>query len=144
MPGRKIEESTTTKLFSICRAHPYTRGLMASMSAFPCQDRKRRLPEISGKSLPSLRGENLLPAAPSSPRCAYAVRPFGVGSAWCCARLATSYRCACHRPSACWPHMVAAMSVADRRVEDLRSILRSSKVFLCTLLTTGRQGGSTA
>ena len=67
--GRKIEEAATTELFDR-PAHPYTRGLMASMPRFRGKDRKRRLAEIAGM-VPSLREP--IAGCAFAPRCAYAV-----------------------------------------------------------------------
>jgi peptide/nickel transport system ATP-binding protein len=88
--GRKIEEAATTELFDR-PAHPYTRGLMASMPRFRGKERKRRLAEISG-IVPSLREP--IPGCAFAPRCAYAVarcgaeapvlRPIGNGHTVAC------------------------------------------------------------
>ena len=51
--GRKIEEAATAELFDR-PAHPYTRGLMASIPRLRAKNRKRRLAEIPG-IVPSLR-----------------------------------------------------------------------------------------
>ena len=67
--GRKIEEAGTTELFDR-PAHPYTRGLMASMPRLRARNRKRRLAEIPG-IVPSLREE--IVGCAFAPRCAYAV-----------------------------------------------------------------------
>jgi peptide/nickel transport system ATP-binding protein len=67
--GRKIEEATTAELFDR-PAHPYTRGLMASIPRLRAKNRKRRLAEIPG-IVPSLR-EPIVGCA-FAPRCAHAV-----------------------------------------------------------------------
>ncbi len=67
--GRKIEEAATTELFDR-PAHPYTRGLMASIPRLRGKNRKRRLAEIPG-IVPSLREP--IEGCAFAPRCAYAV-----------------------------------------------------------------------
>ena len=67
--GRKIEEAATTELFDR-PAHPYTRGLMASIPRLRAKNRKRRLAEIPG-IVPSLREP--IEGCAFAPRCAYAV-----------------------------------------------------------------------
>jgi peptide/nickel transport system ATP-binding protein len=67
--GRKIEEAATTELFDR-PAHPYTRGLMASIPRLRGKTRKRRLAEIPG-IVPSLREP--IEGCAFAPRCAYAV-----------------------------------------------------------------------
>jgi peptide/nickel transport system ATP-binding protein len=67
--GRKIEEASTAELFDR-PAHPYTRGLMASIPRLKSKNRKRRLAEIPG-IVPSLREP--IEGCAFAPRCAYAV-----------------------------------------------------------------------
>jgi peptide/nickel transport system ATP-binding protein len=67
--GRKIEEAPILELFDR-PAHPYTRGLMASIPRFHGAGRKRRLAEIPG-IVPSLR-EPIVGCA-FAPRCRYAI-----------------------------------------------------------------------
>jgi peptide/nickel transport system ATP-binding protein len=67
--GRKIEEAATGELFDR-PAHPYTRGLMASILRFRGRARKRRLAEIPG-IVPSLREP--ITGCAFAPRCAHAV-----------------------------------------------------------------------
>jgi peptide/nickel transport system ATP-binding protein len=70
--GRKIEEAPILELFDR-PAHPYTRGLMASMPRFrgrAAGARKRRLAEIPG-IVPSLREP--IEGCAFAPRCPYAV-----------------------------------------------------------------------
>ena len=67
--GRKIEEAATGELFDR-PAHPYTRGLMASIPRLRGKARKRRLAEIPG-IVPSLREP--IEGCAFAPRCAYAV-----------------------------------------------------------------------
>jgi peptide/nickel transport system ATP-binding protein len=67
--GRKIEEAPTGELFDR-PAHPYTRGLMASIPRLKAKNRKRRLAEIPG-IVPSLREP--IQGCAFAPRCAYAV-----------------------------------------------------------------------
>jgi peptide/nickel transport system ATP-binding protein len=67
--GRKIEEAGVLELFDR-PAHPYTRGLMASIPRFRGRARKRRLAEIPG-IVPSLR-EPIVGCA-FAPRCRFAV-----------------------------------------------------------------------
>ncbi len=67
--GRKIEEAGVLELFDR-PAHPYTRGLMASIPRFRGAARKRRLAEIPG-IVPSLR-EPIVGCA-FAPRCRYAL-----------------------------------------------------------------------
>ena len=67
--GRKIEEAPVLELFDR-PAHPYTRGLMASIPRFRAATRKSRLAEIPG-IVPSLR-EPIVGCA-FAPRCGYAV-----------------------------------------------------------------------
>jgi peptide/nickel transport system ATP-binding protein len=88
--GRKIEEAATTELFDR-PAHPYTRGLMASIPRLRGKTRKRRLAEIPG-IVPSLREP--IEGCAFAPRCAYAVercrvetpalRPVGDGHVVAC------------------------------------------------------------
>jgi peptide/nickel transport system ATP-binding protein len=88
--GRKIEEAGTTELFDR-PAHPYTRGLMASIPRLRGKNRKRRLAEIPG-IVPSLREP--IEGCAFAPRCAYAVdrcrhetpelRPVGDGHVVAC------------------------------------------------------------
>jgi len=66
--GRKIEEAPIVELFDH-PAHPYTRGLMASMPRLGRLARQRRLTEIPG-IVPSLR-EPIVGCA-FAPRCAFA------------------------------------------------------------------------
>ena len=67
--GRKIEEAATGEQFDR-PAHPYTRGLMASIPRLKAKNRKRRLAEIPG-IVPSLREPT--EGCAFAPRCAYAV-----------------------------------------------------------------------
>jgi len=70
--GRKIEEAPILELFDR-PAHPYTRGLMASIPRYhgrAAGGRKRRLAEIPG-IVPSLREE--IQGCAFAPRCPYAV-----------------------------------------------------------------------
>jgi peptide/nickel transport system ATP-binding protein len=67
--GRKIEEASVLELFDR-PAHPYTRGLMASIPRFRAANRRRRLAEIPG-IVPSLRDP--IAGCAFAPRCAYAV-----------------------------------------------------------------------
>jgi peptide/nickel transport system ATP-binding protein len=67
--GRMIEEATILELFDR-PAHPYTRGLMASIPRFRGAARKRRLAEISG-IVPSLREP--IEGCAFAPRCPYAI-----------------------------------------------------------------------
>jgi peptide/nickel transport system ATP-binding protein len=67
--GCKIEEAATTELFDR-PAHPYTRGLMASIPRLRAKNRKRRLAEIPG-IVPSLREP--IEGCAFAPRCVYAV-----------------------------------------------------------------------
>jgi len=67
--GRKIEEAATAELFDR-PAHPYTRGLMASIPRLRAKNRKRRLAEIPG-IVPSLREP--IEGCAFAPRCAHAV-----------------------------------------------------------------------
>ena len=67
--GRKIEEAGTTELFDR-PAHPYTRGLMASIPRLRGKNRKRRLAEIPG-IVPSLREP--IAGCAFAPRCAFAI-----------------------------------------------------------------------
>jgi peptide/nickel transport system ATP-binding protein len=67
--GRKIEEAATVELFDR-PAHPYTRGLMASIPRLRAKNRKRRLAEIPG-IVPSLREP--IEGCAFAPRCAHAV-----------------------------------------------------------------------
>ncbi len=88
--GRKIEEASTTELFDR-PAHPYTRGLMASIPRLRGKTRKRRLAEIPG-IVPSLREP--IEGCAFAPRCVYAVarcrleapalRPIGDGHIVAC------------------------------------------------------------
>ena len=88
--GRKIEEAATTELFDR-PAHPYTRGLMASIPRLRATTRKRRLAEIPG-IVPSLREP--IEGCAFAPRCGYAVarcrietpalRPVGNGHVVAC------------------------------------------------------------
>jgi peptide/nickel transport system ATP-binding protein len=91
--GRKIEEAPILELFDR-PAHPYTRGLMASLPRFRATGaagRKRRLTEIPG-IVPSLREP--IEGCAFAPRCPYAVercrieppplRPIGEGHASAC------------------------------------------------------------
>jgi len=88
--GRKIEEAATGELFDR-PAHPYTRGLMASIPRLRAKNRKRRLAEIPG-IVPSLREP--IEGCAFAPRCAYAVarcrvespelRPIGTGHVVAC------------------------------------------------------------
>src|SRR5437868_2969746 len=88
--GRKIEEAATTELFDR-PAHPYTRGLMASIPRLRGKTRKRRLAAIPG-IVPSLREP--IEGFAFAPRCAYAtdrcrlepppLRPIGEGHASAC------------------------------------------------------------
>ena len=67
--GRKIEEAPILELFDR-PAHPYTRGLMASIPRYGGgRARKRRLAEISG-IVPSLRDP--IEGCAFAPRCVYA------------------------------------------------------------------------
>jgi peptide/nickel transport system ATP-binding protein len=67
--GRKIEEAATGELFDR-PAHPYTRGLMASIPRLRAKNRKRRLAEIPG-IVPSLREP--IEGCAFAPRCAFAI-----------------------------------------------------------------------
>jgi peptide/nickel transport system ATP-binding protein len=67
--GRKIEEAATIELFDR-PAHPYTRGLMASIPRLRGKNRQRRLAEIPG-IVPSLREP--IEGCAFAPRCPYAV-----------------------------------------------------------------------
>ena len=70
--GRKIEEAPILELFDR-PAHPYTRGLMASIPRYHGRlagTRKRRLAEIPG-IVPSLRED--IQGCAFAPRCSYAV-----------------------------------------------------------------------
>jgi len=67
--GRKIEEAATIELFDR-PAHPYTRGLMASIPRMRAKNRKRRLAEIPG-IVPSLREP--IEGCAFAPRCAFAI-----------------------------------------------------------------------
>ncbi len=67
--GRKIEEASIAELFDR-PAHPYTRGLMASIPRLRAKARKRRLAEIPG-IVPSLREP--IEGCAFAPRCAFAV-----------------------------------------------------------------------
>jgi peptide/nickel transport system ATP-binding protein len=68
--GRKIEEAPILELFDR-PAHPYTRGLMASIPRYGgARVRKRRLAEIPG-IVPSLRDP--IEGCAFAPRCRYAV-----------------------------------------------------------------------
>jgi peptide/nickel transport system ATP-binding protein len=67
--GRKIEEAPTTELFDR-PAHPYTRGLMASIPRLRGRVGKRRLAEIPG-IVPSLREP--IAGCAFAPRCGHAV-----------------------------------------------------------------------
>ncbi|HEX8167874.1 MAG TPA: ABC transporter ATP-binding protein [Beijerinckiaceae bacterium] len=89
--GRKIEEAPILELFDR-PAHPYTRGLMASIPRYGAgRARKRRLAEIPG-IVPSLREE--IVGCAFAPRCPYAVercrieapplRPLGKGHTAAC------------------------------------------------------------
>ncbi len=88
--GRKIEEATTAELFDR-PAHPYTRGLMASIPRLRGKNRKRRLAEIPG-IVPSLREP--IEGCAFAPRCTYAaarchveapaLRPVGDGHIVAC------------------------------------------------------------
>ena len=88
--GRKIEEAATTELFDR-PAHPYTRGLMASIPRLRGKARKRRLAEIPG-IVPSLREP--IEGCAFAPRCNHAVarchveapalRPIGDGHVVAC------------------------------------------------------------
>jgi peptide/nickel transport system ATP-binding protein len=88
--GRKIEEAPILELFDR-PAHPYTRGLMASIPRFRGAGRKRRLAEIPG-IVPSLREP--IPGCAFAPRCSHAaercrveaplLRPVGNGHAAAC------------------------------------------------------------
>jgi peptide/nickel transport system ATP-binding protein len=101
--GRKIEEAATTELFDR-PAHPYTRGLMASIPRLRAKNRKRRLAEIPG-IVPSLREP--IEGCAFAPRCSYAIercrvaapelRPIGEG-----------HIVACHRAEDVLATMVAA------------------------------------
>jgi peptide/nickel transport system ATP-binding protein len=67
--GRKVEEAPVLELFDR-PAHPYTRGLMASIPrSTKGQPRKRRLSEIPG-IVPNLRDP--IPGCAFAPRCAFA------------------------------------------------------------------------
>ena len=88
--GRKIEEAPVLELFDR-PAHPYTRGLMASIPRFRSTTRKRRLAEIPG-IVPSLREP--IAGCAFAPRCTFAVarcrteppplRPVGAGHVVAC------------------------------------------------------------
>jgi peptide/nickel transport system ATP-binding protein len=67
--GRKVEEAPILKLFDR-PAHPYTRGLMASIPRARKGQRKRRLAEIRG-IVPSLREP--IEGCAFAPRCLHAV-----------------------------------------------------------------------
>jgi peptide/nickel transport system ATP-binding protein len=89
--GRKIEEAPILELFDR-PAHPYTRGLMASIPRYGGgRARKRRLAEIPG-IVPSLRED--IAGCAFAPRCPHAVercrieapplRPVGEGHVAAC------------------------------------------------------------
>jgi peptide/nickel transport system ATP-binding protein len=90
--GRKIEEATILELFDR-PAHPYTRGLMASIPRFRGAGRKRRLTEIPG-IVPSLR-EPIVGCA-FAPRCPYAIDRCRVETPELRA-LGNGHTAACHR-----------------------------------------------
>ena len=66
--GRKVEEATVEDLFEK-PAHPYTRGLLASIARGSSGSRKKRLTEIPG-IVPSLREP--IAGCAFAPRCSYA------------------------------------------------------------------------
>jgi len=67
--GRKVEEAPVAELFAR-PAHPYTRGLLASIARGKAGARARRLKEIPGM-VPSLREP--IPGCAFAPRCPFAV-----------------------------------------------------------------------
>jgi peptide/nickel transport system ATP-binding protein len=67
--GRKVEEAPVAELFAQ-PAHPYTRGLLASIARGKAGARARRLKEIPGM-VPSLREP--IPGCAFAPRCPFAV-----------------------------------------------------------------------
>ena len=92
--GRKIEEAPILELFDR-PAHPYTRGLMASIPRYGGgRARKRRLAEIPG-IVPSLREP--IEGCAFAPRCPYAVERCRVEAPAAAARSATAHVAACHR-----------------------------------------------
>jgi peptide/nickel transport system ATP-binding protein len=85
--GRKVEEASVLELFDR-PAHPYTRGLLASIARGRAGARRKRLQEIPGV-VPSLREP--IAGCTFAPRCAHAIdrcrreapalRPIGNGDA---------------------------------------------------------------
>ena len=67
--GRKVEEAPVRQLFAR-PAHPYTRGLMASVARGKAGARAKRLNEIPGM-VPSLREP--IPGCAFAPRCQFAI-----------------------------------------------------------------------
>jgi peptide/nickel transport system ATP-binding protein len=67
--GRKVEEASVLELFDR-PAHPYTRGLLASIARGRAGARAKRLQEIPGV-VPSLREP--IPGCAFAPRCRHAI-----------------------------------------------------------------------
>jgi peptide/nickel transport system ATP-binding protein len=67
--GRKVEEATVLELFER-PAHPYTRGLLASVTRGQAGARRKRLQEIPGL-VPSLKDPII--GCAFAPRCSYAI-----------------------------------------------------------------------
>jgi peptide/nickel transport system ATP-binding protein len=66
--GRKVEEAPVSELFAL-PAHPYTRGLLASIARGKAGARAKRLSEIPGE-VPSLREP--IRGCAFAPRCSFA------------------------------------------------------------------------
>ena len=101
--GRKIEEAGTTELFDR-PAHPYTRGLMASIPRMRAKNRKRRLAEIPG-IVPSLREP--IEGCAFAPRCAFAVERCRVETP-ALRPIGDAHVVACHEAERVLAEMVAA------------------------------------
>jgi peptide/nickel transport system ATP-binding protein len=101
--GRKIEEATTAELFDR-PAHPYTRGLMASIPRLRAKNRKRRLAEIPG-IVPSLREP--IEGCAFAPRCPYAIERCRV-EAPALRAVGDAHIVACHRAEHVLAQAVAA------------------------------------
>jgi len=101
--GRKIEEAATAELFDR-PAHPYTRGLMASIPRLRAKNRKRRLAEIPG-IVPSLREP--IEGCAFAPRCPYAIERCRV-EAPALRAVGDAHIVACHRAEHVLTEAVAA------------------------------------